>query len=88
VKPVLPGYLADSRRRMTLVWLSLQMSRAGTRPNFDVYGEFGIPQWTQEFLRDRFAYFSATKDPRTDDAAIDLAEFLNADPTPFGQGIK
>ncbi len=84
----LPGFLMESARRITLTRLATRQWQTQRKLDGTAYAlSEPWPEWTRDFLKDRYAFYQATG---TGDAALaltQLSEFLKADRASFSRGI-
>ncbi len=84
----LPGLLMESARRATLTRLATRQWQAERKLDGSAYSlSEPWPEWSRDFLKDRYAFYKSTGTGDATLARAQLGEFLKADPAPFARGI-
>ena len=84
-----PGYLMESVRRTALSRLTTRQWKTGQKIDATGYAYFDAwPEWTRDFLTERYAFARATGLGDARLAHDQLAEFLSAEPAPFAQELE
>jgi len=85
----LPGYLMEAGRRTILSHLTMRQWRTGQRIPVSGYALFEPwPEWTGDFLKNRYTLYRATGLGNAELARNELAEFLSAEPAPFAWELR
>jgi len=84
-----PGCLMESVRRTMLTRLTTRQWRTGQKIAVSGYAFYDAwPEWTRDFLVNRYEFSRATGLGNTRLAHDQLAEFLDAEPAPFARDLR
>ena len=84
----LPGYLMEVGRQTTLSHLTMRQWKSGQEITASGYVFFEPwPEWTRQFLENRYKFYHATGLGNAEVAREQLAEFLSGEPAPFSQEL-
>jgi predicted membrane-bound spermidine synthase len=84
-----PAWLMESGRHTALSALSTRIAQRGQKPARSGYTYYEAwPEWTRDFLTNRYEFAKATGLGDAERARHDLAEFLHAEPAPFARELR